>query len=181
MAERNQRMMMDVTGRGRGRGRGVVSRAFMLALLWVGFNGMDGRSWLVGLPLVVLATWASFRLKPLASWHWTVGGLLRFAWFFAVESIRGGFDVARRALTPELGIAPGMVAFEPRLPAGAARLFFCNCVSLLPGTCTVGMEPDKVHIHVLDATGDPRRELRRLEEQVAGLFGVPLARSGGEA
>jgi multicomponent Na+:H+ antiporter subunit E len=173
-------MMLDATARGPGRWRGAVSRAAMLALLWVGFNGLDGRSWLVGFPIVVLATWASFRLKPIASWHWAAGGVVRFAWFFAVESIRGGFDVARRALTRELRIAPGLVAFEPRLPAGAARLFFCNCVSLLPGTCTVGIESDKVHIHVLDATGDPRRELLRLEEQVAGLFGVPLARLGGE-
>jgi multicomponent Na+:H+ antiporter subunit E len=122
--------------------------------------------------VVVVASLLSLRLLPAAHWKWRLGGAVRFLAFFVVESVRGGWDVAWRALAPRPRLAPGLLTYAPRLPAGAARWLFCNAVSLLPGTAVVAIEPERLTVHALAAGPEALRELQRLEERVAGLFGL---------
>ncbi len=142
-----------------------------MALIWLGLNGTDGSSWIVGGPVVCAAAWISVRLLPATTWHWTVVGALAFGWFFLRESLRGGWDVARRALAPKVVLAPVIVCYPLHLPPGAARLFFCGSISLLPGTAVVALTGETLCIHVLDASPQVEEELRRLETRVAALFG----------
>jgi len=144
----------------------------LLGLLWLGWNGADVRSWIIGGPVVLVAAWLSVRLMPGPGGPWRLRGLPAFVWFFVRESLRGGFDVAWRSLGLKQRLQPAMVTFAPRLPAGAARWLFCGCVSLLPGTCVVRIEAATLHIHVLDCRGAWQAELRALEQRVGALFGV---------
>lgn len=152
-----------------------AARLFWLALLWFGLNGPDWKSWLVGGPVVVAAAWISVKLLPAHSWQWSARGALGFAGFFLRESWRGGWDVAWRALSPRRPLAPALVRYPLRLPAGAARLFFASVIGLLPGTVVVAIAADHFWVHVLEESPRVEVELRNLESRVARLFGAPLA------
>lgn len=152
----------------------LLTRGALFAALWWLLNGGDVRSWVVGGPVVLAATALSLRLRPEQSWRWRLAGVLPMAWFFLRESVRGGFDVARRALRPSLPLNPGVLRFSTRLPAGSSRLFFAGLISLLPGTLVLCLEEDALQIHALDAGPGVDTELRALERRVAALFGVEL-------
>ncbi len=147
-----------------------------MALLWLGLNGLDGASWVVGGPAVLVAAWISVKLLPAVTWRWSACGALAFAGFFLRESVRGGWDVAWRALSPRLPLAPAIVCHPFHLPPGPSRLFFCGAINLLPGTAVVSIAEAKVCIHVLDASPRVEEELRALERRVAALFGVEWTR-----
>ena len=78
------------------------ARTIWMALIWLGLNGLDVNSWVVGVPAVLAAAWISVRLLPAISWRWSLRGALVFAAYFIRESVRGGWDVARRVLSPAL-------------------------------------------------------------------------------
>jgi multicomponent Na+:H+ antiporter subunit E len=154
--------------------RRCLWRAGWMALLWLGLNGPDGASWIVGVPVVLAAAWISVKLMPSVTWRWSVVGALAFAGFFFRESVRGGWDVARRALSPGLALSPAIVCHPLHLPAGPSRLFFCTTISLLPGTAVVSIAEETICIHVLDWTPRVEEEVRELERRVAALFGLVL-------
>ncbi|MHC1768124.1 MAG: Na+/H+ antiporter subunit E [Verrucomicrobiia bacterium] len=150
-----------------------LARAALMSLIWIALNGLDWGSWIVGGPMVLASTALSVWLLPVVPWHVSVVHAISFAAFFVVESIRGGWDVARHALAAPLRISPGLVRYRFHLPPGAARRFFCSIVSLLPGTATVATEADYLSAHALELTSETEEELRNLERRVAALFGVP--------
>ena len=49
-----------------------------------------------------------------------------------------------------------------------------NCISLLPGTLAADLDGDRVVLHLLDTGVDPEPDLRRLEDAIAGLFGLEM-------
>jgi multicomponent Na+:H+ antiporter subunit E len=147
-------------------------RALVFALLWWILTQGAINSWLVGVPVVVLAVLASKQLLPVVSW--SLSGIVRFIPFFLWRSLYGGVDVARRALHPKLPISPGLFDYRWRLPPGLPRVFMANTVSLLPGTLSAELGEEYLHVHVLDRSGDFIPELSIVEEHVARLFGLHL-------
>lgn len=152
-------------------GRFLV-RFALLTMLWLGLNGADWSSWMVGGPVGLVAAWISVKLLPDIPWHWTVGGGITFAGFFLRESLRGGWDVALRALSPTLSLTPAIVTYPLNLPTGPARLFFCSVISLLPGTAVVAIGKECLSVHVLNFSPGLEKEMRDLERRVASLFGL---------
>ena len=143
-----------------------------MALIWLGLNGTDWSSWIVGGPVAFAAAWISVKLLPAFPWHWSVGGAIAFAGWFLRESLRGGWDVAWRALSPKLALSPAIVCVPLHLPPGAARLFFCSAISLLPGTAVVAIAEKSLCVHALDFSPRVEAELRELEDRVGALFGL---------
>lgn len=150
----------------------LAMRGLLFALLWWLLSEGDASSWSIGLPLVILATLLSAQLAPPIP-HSLVG-LLRFIPFFITHSLRGGVDVAWRAIHPSLPIAPILVDYPLRLSDEQARVFLANTASLLPGTLSVRLESNNLHLHVLDGSGNYHKELQILEHRVAALFKLPL-------
>jgi multicomponent Na+:H+ antiporter subunit E len=151
---------------------------FGLGLLWWVLTDGAVDSWGIGLPVVALgAIWRAAagydgpHLHPI--------GVLRFLPFFAWYSLRGGIDVARRALHPDMPLAPVVAEWPARLPPGPARSLFLSVTGLLPGTLGVEWEGERFQIHVLDRHGAFAQDLQRLEAQIAGLFGLAWPESGG--
>ena len=155
-----------------------IARLALMALVWLGMNGTDRSSWIVGGPVAFAAAWVSVTLLPDTRWRLSPGGAIAFAGFFLRESVRGGWDVARRALSPALPLSPAIVGFRLRLPPGSARLLFCAAISLLPGTAVVAITDGSICVHVLDASPRVEGELRQLEDRVAALFGLRLPEPG---
>ncbi len=149
--------------------RAALTLALFAGLWWLLTVG-DWSSWLIGLPVVAAAAWTARRLRPESAGRISLRGLLRFLPFFAWESLRGGIDVASRTLAPRLRIQPGLVAYRIRLQRSDARMFFANCVSLLPGTLAADLRDDVLDVHMLDRRVDPVPELRRLELAVSGVY-----------
>lgn len=152
-----------------------VYRVLILSGLWWLLVGTDGWAWCFGGPVVLmLASWrinaASDSTYGVRLWR-----LAGFALFFLWRTLVGSCDVAWRAMHVRLPIAPHIVTYPLRLPAdGPARVFFSNCISLLPGTLSASWESDILRVHVLTAEPHAIEELRSLEWQVAMLFGIQL-------
>ena len=144
--------------------------AALLAGLWWLLSGGTLSSWIIGIPAVLLATLALQRLRPASAGSLSIIGLALFLPFFVAQSLRGGLDVARRTLAPRMRVQPGLAVFRSRLHHDPARVFFFNCVSLLPGTLAADVNGNELTIHVLDRSFDVDHELSRLELAVARIF-----------
>lgn len=152
----------------------LVARAVLLAGLWWLIVQGETEAWLVGVPAVALATLASFRLGRQALPGFSLAGLLYFLVLFLSESIRGGLDVALRTLAPNLRIRPGFRHYHLHINNPAARVLLINCIGLLPGTLAADLNGDYAELHLLDSHVNPERQLQRLEQAVARLFGLSL-------
>lgn len=157
----------------------VVSRVLLFSLLWWMLTDGDVQSWWIGVPAVSFAVIASVALLPPVPLVWQE--LFRFAPFFLRRSLQGGVDVAWRAFHPGMPIAPALIDYPLRLPAGLPRVILANIVSLLPGTLSATLDGQILKVHVLDSRGDFMTELNALEQRVARMCGVLLTTShGGE-
>jgi len=150
----------------------IAWRASAFALLWLVLAGPSPASWLIGLPAVALATWASLRLAPPLPYRISLRGLLSFIGYFLVESLRGGWDVAMRTLSPRMRIAPGTNRYRCRLPEGLPVTLFAGCVSLLPGTLSQRLDGRQLSLHLLDASEQQEAEFRELERRIAAMLGL---------
>ncbi len=159
--------------------RRPVERALLFAGVWFVVAEADLSSWTFGVPFVLVATIASLRLTPAREWRIRPAGALRYAWFFAHQSVAGGFDVALRAIRPSLPIDPKLVCYRLRIGPEHARVLVADTVSLLPGTLSAGIEEDSLTMHVLDCGLPVEEGTRLVEEHVADLFGIELAEEGG--
>ncbi len=171
----NQEVMLQQGAQERGPSVGFALRAAAFAGIWLIFAEGELASLIVGLPAIAAALWAASVWKEKGK-----GGRIRirraggFVAFFLRESLRGGVDVAKRTVTRPPRLSCGWLDYEIALPAGVARVFFANVVGLLPGTLAADLEEDVVIVHVLDDTRDTAAELRKVEHEVARLFGIAL-------
>jgi multicomponent Na+:H+ antiporter subunit E len=152
--------------------RAWVRRVVLFAVLWwVLTDGATG-AWFFGVPVILLGAWSSLFLwtrQPLS-----LRGLVRFLPYFALQSLAGATDVARRALDPAMPLFPGLVRHRLRLPAGAARITLANVISMLPGTLSADLAGDDVLVHALDTRNDVHAMVLDLEPRIAAVFGVVL-------
>ena len=132
----------------------AASRGVLLFAFWLAISGWKTVDLPVGLAAVAGATWTSLALLPAKGSWLRLGALAALAVSFFRGSVVSGFDVARRALRPELDLRPGFVTAPLRLPPGNARNAFSSLASLMPGTLPVGMDEDSLLIHGLDV-GQP--------------------------
>lgn len=166
--------------------RSLALRASVLAVAWwVLAQGHPDSLW-VGVPVIVGAAAASMYLAPPGpASRLRAGALARLAIYFLWHSLRGGVDVALRALNPRLPLAPALLEYPLRLPPGPARVLLANTVSLMPGTLSATLWEDVLCVHVLDRRQPVATELRTLEARVAEAFGLsadppPTARNTGD-
>lgn len=150
--------------------RRILPRLVIFSLLWYILAGTDTLSWVIGAPAVLSTTSLSLLLAPTVPLHISLYGLFRFIPFFLYQSIRGGIDVMHRALSFQQKLDPGLVSYTTLLPAGSARVFFVNSISLLPGTLSAELFEDQVIVHTLDQGQPVWANLQRLEYHVAALM-----------
>ncbi|MCK5638923.1 MAG: Na+/H+ antiporter subunit E [Flavobacteriaceae bacterium] len=73
---------------------------------------------------------------------------------FIFALIKANFDVAKRVISPELPINPGIVKFKTKLTNGFARMVLANSITLTPGTLTIDAIGDTFYVHWIDVTSD---------------------------
>jgi multicomponent Na+:H+ antiporter subunit E len=150
----------------------IAIRLSLFTMLWWILGGAIAS--VVGIASVLLATLASIWLMPPATWRLSVVALPGFLLFFVTHSMIGGMQVALFALRRRPDLQPGVVRIPLRLPGQGARLFLAGTLNLLPGTLSMGLEDDCLHLHVLDLRQPTEHQVRAAEEHVARLLGSPL-------
>ena len=153
-----------------------TSAKWMLVLpaLWLILTAGDLSSWVIGLPFIALAILlqpASASSSNKFSQSFSVSGLLQFIYVFIIESVRGGIDVSRRVLKPEVNTAPVFYDYDMRLQLPYAQQLFISSISLLPGTLCADLDEDRLRIHSLDRHVDTDKGIKRLESLVGKIFG----------
>ena len=158
----------------RGFQRVTATRLVIHAALFIGLWGVlaGGQDWLPGILFGLAAAGASCVLLPAT--RWSLSGIARFLPYFAWQSLRGGIDVAWRAVRPELPIDPGLVRHTLSLDGRVAKVFMANIVTLLPGTLSAELEDHVLVVHVLNMEGWRSAALADLEVRVAMLFNSPM-------
>jgi multicomponent Na+:H+ antiporter subunit E len=150
----------------------VVLYVLVFSFLWLVFGDGSLSSWVVGAPVIVFAVLVSRYLAPLRVPRFNPFYLVVFFPVFLQLSMAGGVDVARRALSREVRLAPGLLEYSLRLDPGTPRVFFMLLITLLPGTLSADIDGDRLSVHVLDTGQENRAALASLEDKVARLFRV---------
>jgi len=158
--------------------RVAAVRAALFFLVWVVVDqSAKPANLTVGVLAAAAATWASLRLLPPAGGRVRLGALLALLPRFLWQSLLAGIDVARRAFSPRLPLAPGFVEYPVGLPRGSARNAFELISSLMPGSVPTGETETTIEYHCLDAT-QPVAEQLAAEERAYAKALVPGRRHG---
>ncbi|ROU00146.1 Na+/H+ antiporter subunit E [Histidinibacterium lentulum] len=158
--------------------RHLLGRIAFLGALWVVLSGLEPKALAVGTVAVPAAVWLSLRLLP-GPRHLAVWRALRHLPAFLGASLLGGLDVARRALSPRMPLAPGWVEVPVHLPDGG-RVALGAELSLMPGTLAAGTRNDRLLIHLLDVNAGFEDAIPREEAAIAAMIdGEPAPREGG--
>jgi multicomponent Na+:H+ antiporter subunit E len=146
-----------------------VFRWGLLFFLWLVLSeGSLNGLWL-GILTVTLAWAVADRQLSGATEEIKPGGLPAFFLFFAIQSLFGGLDVARRAFSPRLKVNPGVVRLELRMSREKARFFYSLVIGLFPGSVCTRLEADFIEVHVLDRSPEVIENLRQAERKVSDL------------
>ncbi|QIB33651.1 Na+/H+ antiporter subunit E [Ancylobacter pratisalsi] len=175
----------------------AVLRAASLYLLWIALAGVATAELVVGVPVVLLAVWASLRLLPPARTHHgpsraALRALAMLVLRLPLQSLVAGIDVARRAISRPLRLQPGEVVCACALPragaprgdedmapgAGIARGVFRVLLALQPGSLPVAEREDgALIVHCLDVTAPVADQLAHEEALFSAAIG-PIAAGG---
>jgi multicomponent Na+:H+ antiporter subunit E len=79
---------------------------------------------------------------------------VQYFFVFMIALIKSNLDIARRVISPDLPINPGIVKFETKLTNGFARLVLANSITLTPGTLTMDVINNKFYVHWIDVKSD---------------------------
>ncbi len=150
---------------------------FVLLAFWLVLTAGEPASLIIAALFIVLA----ILLKPpvynstsKTRLNLNFSGLLQFAWFFMLESLRGGIDVSRRVLSAKPRVDAVFYDYSMRLQRPYAQQLFISSISLLPGTLCADLDNQHLRIHTLDRHMDTSAGIRRLESLVGKIFGEAL-------
>ena len=99
---------------------------------------------------------------------------LRIVWYFLWllgRIFQSGFHLSVLILHPALPIDPKMISYRTKLREEAGIVLMGNSITLTPGTITVEVNSQDLVVHAMDDKSADDVTSRRLEQQVAGLFG----------
>lgn len=153
-----------------------AAKALLLAALYCLLAEGASEAFAFGVPVVALAFAIHSALSVRPFPRMRVLGLARLVVVYLLGLLRGGFDVAWRALARRPPLTPDWLEHQLRLSGGAARRLFMMAISVMPGTISVEIEGTSLHLHVLLKANEDelRGQLDALELSVASAFGEVL-------
>jgi multicomponent Na+:H+ antiporter subunit E len=149
-------------------------RLSMLAALWWLLTGGGPDTWIVGAPAVAGALAAGMAMRLPGAPTFSASALLPFLIYFALASVRGGLQVAARALRRDPDLRPVIMTVPLRLRGETERMLLVSVVSILPGTIATALQGTQLRLHVLDESLGSEADVRDAERHVARMFGGKL-------
>jgi len=89
-----------------------------------------------------LAWFSELRLTPKA-----LLTTLAYVFYYLKELIKSNVNVASIVLSPGLPVNPGIVTVRTKLKSSMGRMLLANSITLTPGTLTVDIDGEFLHIH----------------------------------
>lgn len=158
-------------------GTAVLHRTLLLGGIWAVLTAADPKGLAVAAVAVPATVWLSLRLLP-ARHPLRLWPLLRHIPWFLLGSLRGGLDVARRALAPRLNLRPGWREVPLSLPDGARAAMGVE-LSLMPGTLAAGSRDGRLLVHLLDLDAGFERGIPAEEAAFAAMLDGATRPEGG--
>lgn len=97
--------------------------------------------------------------------------LLAFIPIYAIELFKANLDVAKRALSKELNINPGIVKIQTELQSDYGLSMLANCITLTPGTITMDVVEkggkNYMYIHCIAV---PTEDIQEASKAIKGAF-----------
>lgn len=158
--------------------RHAISLGISLSVLWILL------SWrfdplLVGLGLfsVLLVMYFAIRMDiadhegyPL---HLHYLALFSYWLWLQDQIVKANLDVTRRILDPKLPISPTVVDLKATQSSVVGRVIYANSITLTPGTVSMGVEGNLIHVHALTKeavddllTGEMDRRVTKLDGEI---------------
>lgn len=162
----------------------ALLRAAAFALIWAGLAGWSADYAVYGVVSVALVTAMSLVLLAPAPGRPAPGTWPRRCWFgaalvgwFLWQAVRGGVDVALRAVRRTPDIDPLVLTVPVDLPDGAARQVAQLLMNLMPGTLIQGESRGEaggrhVELHTIAAELEPAEQWAQLQRRVGRVFGA---------
>jgi multicomponent Na+:H+ antiporter subunit E len=144
----------------------------VLVVVWVAIAGVDAAGLVVGAIAAALGAAVSLVLLPPSPIRPSIPGLFALLARFPAQSLAAGADVAVRALSRPIRVAPGFVDHPTRLGPGLSRSAFRALASLQPGSLPVGeVSDDTILMHCLDTGGGVAGQIAQDEARFASAIG----------
>lgn len=155
---------------------GFLIRIILFSIFWILLVGGQLSSLGVGIVFIFIASFLSLYLAPeqrkTIQWIRNPLGLLSFLLYFAVQSLRGGWDIAKLALTPRANISPGFIKYHTDLASDSQVFTFMQVLSLLPGTVSTKQSGRELTIHVLNMNTFNQAEIDDYQTRIKKLWGT---------
>lgn len=152
-----------------------VPAATFLFLFWLILTGsFHPVDLAVGLLLsVVLGGWALYLFRDAGAPVISPGQVLALLLYLGTlvrMIVAAAMQVARLVLDPGLPVHPVTITHRTRLTREVSRVALANSLTLTPGTLTVDMEGDLLHVHCLEPRFAELLETGELERRIARVF-----------
>ncbi len=142
-----------------------AARLLLFIFLWAVVSGTDFDEPFMVAVIILLATATSIHVWPKGYWSFRPIGWLRFLPYFLWHSLLGGWDVAKRALSLSMPLAPAVIEFDTDT-SELQKVLLGLTISLLPGTACIAVDGQKLIIHVLDRRLQVELAIRALESKI---------------
>lgn len=164
----------------------ILSYLFWILFLMQDFNILDlgAQELLVGAIVAMIVSYftSRFFVKEDGLWlfkNFRILNLIVFIPMYIWELIKANWDVAKRALSPNIKVKPAIVKIDTDLKSDWGLAMLSNCITLTPGTITMDIyeEDDKnsMYIHWINAETEDTEEASKIikgkfEPYVGRLF-----------
>ncbi len=165
------------------RFRWVISLAFLMrvisfSILWALLARWEKSSLGVGIVFISMASLLSLYLaqeqQKTKQWLRSPLSLLSFLYYFCAQSLRGGWDIARLALTPKPNLSPGFIKYHTDLANESQVFTLMQVLSLLPGTVSAKQNCRELTIHVMNMNSFNLTEIDDCQMRIRTLLGTPI-------
>lgn len=152
--------------------KAALTRGAALFALWLVIAGAEPLGLGFGLLAAALGAWASLRLLPPGPARVSAVGLARVVLRVLRESALAGWDIARRALSRDMRLAPGVVTVPLQLPPGPGQDGFRLLASLAPGALPLAGDRGTLSLHVLDMRDRHDAALTATQREMGAAVGA---------
>jgi multicomponent Na+:H+ antiporter subunit E len=165
--------------------KSVIATFLFCYLFWIIYTGAYGayafpeylaEEFIGGAVVCLIIAYFSARFFVKEEPFWLLnpkrlGALIVFIPLYAVELLKANWDVAKRALSPNLNIKPGIVKIETELKSDYGLAMLANCITLTPGTISMDIVEEKgkcyMYIHWINVA---TKDVKQASDAIKGAF-----------
>lgn len=96
--------------------------------------------------------------------------MLYFPWLFW-QIILSNLDVVKRILGPRSRLDPGIGWVDATQKSTAGLVTFANSITLTPGTISLTVQKDRIHVHAIDKSGLEQLQTGDMDRRVTEMEG----------